>query len=139
MIGGKNGVRRGTLFLRGTTQENAGVVLTRCGMIMLASCRHTSPRRVGCASALLTLLVKSRLWHFQEPRGAWLLTTATGFLTFHYRMQGGHPARFCVNQQSHCCPYCTVSTGAAVARTQETPYAERTERPPLPSPLVPRR
>ena len=36
MIGGKNGVGRGTLFLRGT-QENARVVLTRYGMIVLAS------------------------------------------------------------------------------------------------------
>jgi hypothetical protein len=37
VIGGKNGVGRGTLFLRGTTQENARVVLTRYGMIVLAS------------------------------------------------------------------------------------------------------
>ena len=53
--------------------------------------------------------------------------TATGFLTFHYRMQGGHPGCFCVNQQSHFCPYFAVSTCAAVVWTQETPYAERTD------------
>jgi len=43
---------------------------------------------------LMTLLVKSRPLNFQEHRSVLLHTTATVSLTFHCRMQGGHPRRF---------------------------------------------
>jgi hypothetical protein len=43
-----------------------------------------------------TLLVKSRPLNFQEHRRALLHTAATVSLTFHCRMQGGHPERFCI-------------------------------------------
>jgi hypothetical protein len=62
-------------------------------LVLYESCLYTA-YTIGVYTLMQTLLVKSRPLNFQEHRRALLHPTATVSLTFHCRMQGGHPGRF---------------------------------------------